>query len=191
MVEHASVPGSVEWWHARHTATVRRRPRPDGLTLERIMEVALDVLRHEGLDALTMRRIAAALGTSHTSLYRHVASREELLVELVDHILGDVRIDPTVTGWRAQAEANARSLRRTLLAHPALVPLMTASQLLGPNALRSRELGLRILVDAGADPALAVHGYLVVARFVIGSAMLDTGGAARTPGARKAMTRLF
>jgi AcrR family transcriptional regulator len=55
------------------------------------MAAALAVADRDGLDdALTMRRLADELGTAHTSLYRHVASRDERLVELVDHVLGEV-----------------------------------------------------------------------------------------------------
>ena len=157
------------------------------------MAAALDLLDREGLDALTMRRLADELSTTHTSLYRHVASRHELLVELVDHVLGGMRPPPGDDGeskrdsggdWRAQAEWSAREFRRVLLEHPALVPLLTAGQLLGPNAMRGRDRGVRSLLAAGAGGELAVHAYLLVAHYVIGTALLDTGGAARTePGA--------
>jgi AcrR family transcriptional regulator len=190
----AAVPGSAAWWHQRYTVEVRRRPRADGLSLDRIMAAALDLLDRDGLDALKMRRLADELATTHTSLYRHVASRHELLVELVDHVLGGMR--PPLGGdggddWREQAEWSAREFRRVLLEHPALVPLLTAGQLLGPNAMRGRDRGVRSLLAAGAGGELAVHAYLLVAHYVIGTALLDTGGAARTDPERTAMTRLF
>ncbi len=191
----ALVPGSAGWWHQRYTVEVRRRPRADGLSLDRIMAAALDLLDREGLDALTMRRLADELLTTHTSLYRHVASRHELLVELVDHVLGGMRPPPADEDggddWRRQAEWSAREFRRVLLEHPALVPLLTAGQLLGPNAMRGRDRGVRSLLAAGAGGELAVHAYLLVAHYVIGTALLDTGGAARTGLERTAMTRLF
>ena len=200
------VPGSAAWWHQRYTVEVRRRPRADGLSLDRIMAAALDLLDRDGLDALTMRRLADELSTTHTSLYRHVASRHELLVELVDHVLGGMRPPPGSDSdhdgegiggdngggdWRAQAEWSAREFRRVLLDHPALVPLLTAGQLLGPNAMRGRDRGVRSLLAAGAGGELAVHAYLLVAHYVIGTALLDTGGAARTGRERTAMTQLF
>jgi AcrR family transcriptional regulator len=194
------VPGSAAWWHRRYAVEVRRRPRADGLTLDRIMAAALDLLDREGLEALTMRRLADELSTTHTSLYRHVTSRHELLVEVVDHVLGGMRPSPGDDGesklhsggdWRAQAEWSAREFRRVLLEHPALVPLLTAGQLLGPNAMRGRDRGVRSLLAAGAGAELAVHAYLLVAHYVIGTALLDTGGAARTSPERSAMTQLF
>jgi AcrR family transcriptional regulator len=159
--------------------------------VDKILAAALDMVDREGLEALTMRRLAEELRTNHTSLYRHVASREELVVLLVDHVLGDIRPPASAKRWRDRAASQAREYRRVLLEHPALVPAFTAGQLLGPKAMRVREAGLRLLCDEGADPTLAAHAHLLIAHFVIGSALLDTGGAARTVAVRKAMTGLF
>ncbi|MBL1082397.1 TetR/AcrR family transcriptional regulator C-terminal domain-containing protein [Streptomyces actinomycinicus] len=183
--------GSAGWWKARYAALARQRPRAGGLELGRITEVALRIVDGEGLAALTMRRVAEEMGVRHTSLYRHVASRDELLVELVDHVLGEVRPAESGKGWRADAEQSAWDFRRVLLGHPAIVPLLTAGQLLGPNALRARETGLGLLISAGWKPSQAVQIYLTVTHFVIGTALLGTGGAARGAGERTAMTDLF
>ncbi|WP_328396460.1 TetR/AcrR family transcriptional regulator [Streptomyces sp. NBC_00390] len=183
--------GSAAWWKQRYAARVRRRPRPGGLTLGAIMDVALAIADSNGLDALTMRAVADRMNVRHTSLYRHVASRDELLVELVDHMLGEVRLPGPGPDWRARTEAGAREYRRVLSAHHALVPQMTQGQLLGPNALRAREHGLRLLTDAGWPPGQAVRIYLTVTHFVVGAVLLDSGGAARTAGQRSAMAGLF
>jgi AcrR family transcriptional regulator len=172
--------GTPRWWQLRSIAERHRRPRVDGLTLDKITAAALDVVDREGIDALTMRRVADELGTTHTSLYRHVASRDELVVELVDHVLGDVRWESAGDGWREGIELLAQNLRRALLAHPGLVQLLGVGQLLGPNALRGRERGVRLFLDAGASEELAVQAYLLVAHFVIGTAMFDTSANART-----------
>ncbi|KOV60621.1 hypothetical protein ADK64_30270 [Streptomyces sp. MMG1121] len=157
----------------------------------RITNVALEIVDAEGLAALTMRRVAEEMGVRHTSLYRHVASRDELLVELVDQVLGEVVPAVTGRGWRADLEHVAWEFRRVLLAHPAIVPLLTMGQLLGPNALRGREIGLGLLIRAGWEPSRAVRIYLTVAHFVIGAALLGTGGAARGVVERNAMRDLF
>nr|WP_272921470.1 MULTISPECIES: TetR/AcrR family transcriptional regulator [unclassified Streptomyces] len=159
--------------------------------MSRITRAALEIVDAEGLTALTMRRVAEETGVRHTSLYRHVASRDELLVELVDHVLGEVAPRQTGAGWRADLEQAAHAFRQVLLAHPAVVPLLTVGQLLGPNALRGREFGLGLLIRAGWEPARAVRIYLTVTHFVIGTAVLGTGGAARGAGERTAMTDLF
>ncbi|MEV5878291.1 TetR/AcrR family transcriptional regulator [Streptomyces sp. NPDC052101] len=185
------MPGSAAWWSTRHAARARRRPRPGGLTLDLIMDASLRIADERGLDALTMRAVAERMKLRHTSLYRHIASREALLVELVDHMLGEISLPAPGPGWRARTEAGAREYRRVLLAHRALVPLLTRGQLLGPNALRAREHGLRLLTEAGWPVDSAVRIYLTVTHYVVGAVLLDTGGAARTPGERAAMTGLF
>ena len=82
-------PGSAEWWTQRRaTAEKPRRPRVDGLTLDRILDAALAIVDANGLDALTVRRLADELGTSHPALYRHVGSQHEIVVLLVDRVIG-------------------------------------------------------------------------------------------------------
>ncbi|MFF3649400.1 TetR/AcrR family transcriptional regulator [Streptomyces sp. NPDC002181] len=184
-------PGSPAWWQARYAERDRRRPRQGGLTLDRITAGALELADREGLDALTMRRLGERLQVRHTSLYRHVASREELLIETVDHMLGEIRLPELRGDWRAGLERGALEFRRVLAAHPAVVPLLTSGQLLGPNALRAREHALGQLLAHGWSPRSAVHVYLTVTHFVIGAAVLDSGGAARTAGQRAAMAELF
>ncbi|GAA3117731.1 hypothetical protein GCM10020254_75750 [Streptomyces goshikiensis] len=93
-------PGSPAWWQARYAERERRRPRQGGLTLDRITAGALELADREGLEALTMRRLGEHLQVRHTSLYRHVASREELLIETVDHMLGEIRL-PSLDGGLA------------------------------------------------------------------------------------------
>ncbi|MBP2055346.1 AcrR family transcriptional regulator [Streptomyces griseochromogenes] len=155
------------------------------------MDASLRIADEQGLDALTMRAVAERMKLRHTSLYRHVPSREALLVELVDHMLGEISLPAPGPDWRAATEAGAREYRRVLLAHRALVPLLTLGQLLGPNALRAREHGLGLLTEAGWPADSTVRIYLTVTHYVVGSVLLDTGGAARTPGERAAMTSLF
>ena len=187
--------GSAAWWSERYAARTRQRVRAGGITLDAIMDASLRIADEQGLDALTMRAVAERMRLRHTSLYRHVPSREALLVELVDHMLGEISLpapEPDrAPDWRAGAEAGAREYRRVLLAHRALVPLLTRGQLLGLHALRAREHGLRLLTAAGWSAESAVRIYLTVTHYVAGAVLLDTGGAARTPGERAAMTGLF
>jgi AcrR family transcriptional regulator len=176
-VDPAAVTGSGEWWRQRRARQARRRPRADGLTIERITGAALAVVDHDGLEALTVRRLADDLGTGSASLYRHIASREELLVLLADHVIGEVRFPPEDLAARAKTEWMARELRRVLMDHPNLLPALTASPLLGPNALRGSERGLAYLLEAGFLPAAAVPAFLALIDYVLGTVYFDTSGA--------------
>ncbi|CAN5900073.1 hypothetical protein BH23ACT2_BH23ACT2_06030 [soil metagenome] len=176
-----TVVGSARWWLDRRDRSSRRRPRADGLTTDRIVEAALHVVDHEGLDALTVRRLAEHLSTGSASLYRHVASRDELLVLLVDHVLGDVVLPSPTRPGRAKVEWLSGELRRVLMDHANLVPALTASPLLGPNAMRGAENGLANLLDAGFAQTAAVPAYLVLVDYVLGTVFFDTSSAGRGP----------
>ncbi|CAN5606539.1 TetR/AcrR family transcriptional regulator [soil metagenome] len=172
-----TIPGSPLWWLAHQDRQSRRKPRADGLTVERIVLAALAVVDHEGLEALTVRRLAEHLGTGSASLYRHVASRDELLVLLVDHVLGDVVLaDEALTG-RDQVAWLAGELRRVLMDHPNLVPALSTAPLLGPNALRGTDGALRYLLSAGYPVGVAVPAYLALIDYVLGTVFFDTSTA--------------
>lgn len=169
-------PGSATWWEAHGERLRRRRPRAGGLTVERVVDEALRLVDAEGLDALTVRRLAACLGTSSATLYRHVASVAELQVLLIDRVLGE--IEPAEAGLpgREKVVWVAFEFRRVLREHPGVVPALRAAPLLGPNATRSARHGLTSLSEAGFPPDVAVPGYLALIDFVLGSVFFDTAG---------------
>ncbi|GAA3395695.1 TetR/AcrR family transcriptional regulator [Cryptosporangium minutisporangium] len=164
-------PGSAAWWRARRAARDRRRHRPGGLTTEHITRTALAIVDAEGLPALTMRRLADQLGTGAASLYRHVANREELLVEVVDRVLGEVEFGTPKPTWREDFRNQAHLLRGTLLAHPHVLPVVLRTPLLGPNAVRGREVSLRRMLDYGFRPVDVQPIYTVIVTTVLGQAV--------------------
>lgn len=168
-------PGTGAWWRLRSQRDARRRPRTDGLTIERITTAALQIIDDEGLDALTMRRLADDLGAGAASLYRHVANRDELLVEIMDHVLGEVGPAPATETWREGAEQLARELHRVLAKHRAVVQLLPGDPLLGPNATRGRERSLRYLLDHGFGEQEAVQVYAILVSWILGYAVLSRG----------------
>lgn len=182
------VPGSTAWWAARDERAARRRPRADGITVDRIVDVAVRLVDDEGLSALTVRRIADELGTGSASLYRHVASREELVVLMVDHVIGEVVLPEATLSGRARIELLAHELRRVLLDHAQLLPALTAAPLLGPNALRGSEVGLIAALDAGYPPDVATSAVLALIDFVLGTVYFDTSSAGRSVAAGHAPT---
>ena len=169
----ASVPGSAVWWRGHEERLARRRPHTDGLTLEVVLTEALALVDAEGMDALTVRALATRLGTGSSTLYRHVASRDELLVLLVDAVLGEVRLpDPQLPG-RERVEQLSTELRRVLRSHPHVVPALSGSPILGPNAMRASACGLDNLLAAGHPPERARAAYLALLDYVLGSVAFD------------------
>ena len=181
-VSAAPAPGSASWWRRHEERLARRRPHTDGLTLEVLLAEALALVDAEGLDALTVRALAARLGTGSSTLYRHVASRDELLVLLVDAVLGEVRLPEPELPGRVRVERLSTELRRVLRSHPHVVPALSGSPILGPSATRASACGLDNLLAAGHPPDRARTAYLALLDYVLGSVAFDA--AADSPGPR-------
>lgn len=187
-------PGTPQWWHTRKLP-IRQRRRSDGLDRERIVRTAIGMVDRGGLEELSMRRLASELGTGTATLYRHLPSREVILVEALDMVLGEVGDVPRPSrrrDWRGEIEAIAGALRTTLLRHPALTPLFASSRALnGPHALAGRERILATLQGAGLDARQTVDAYLVLIHYVVGFAFTEAGDRARPGDPPPAEVRRF
>ncbi|WP_157254366.1 TetR/AcrR family transcriptional regulator [Nonomuraea typhae] len=133
----------------------RKSPRPmkPQLSQALIVETGLRILDAEGLDALSMRRVAQELETGPASLYAHVSNKEELLDLIYDVILGEIRLpEPDPADWRRQLRAYALEAHRVLTKHNDISKTALVSIPTGPNALRVGEYMMRLLVSAGMSP---------------------------------------
>ena len=113
----------------------------------------------EGLDALTIRRLATELGVTPMALYWHFRSKEALLTGLADRIWAeiDTDVDPAAD-WPAQLRGMLESLVRVLRAHPSAPALLMIGEKLNSDAaLRATETALEVLRRGGFDPAHATE----------------------------------
>ncbi|XVU26080.1 TetR/AcrR family transcriptional regulator [Actinoplanes sp. CA-054009] len=157
-----------------------RRPAP--LTRERIVEAAIALLDADGIDGLTMRRLAQRFDVSATALYWHVRTKEDVLDLALDEIFGDVDLPGVTADWRADVRILVSQWRDAMLRHPWSVTLI-GRPALGPNVLARTEFLQTTLVRGGlTGHALAVATRLL-ANYVIGSAattpVADPGQARR------------
>lgn len=137
------------WRRPPKRAVNRRAP----LTRQVIVDAALRLLDREGLDAVSMRRVAADLGTGAASLYWHVSDKEELLDLVFDRAIGEIEIPtPHSDRWQGQVKDVLRDERRMLARHRDLARVALGRWPLGPNALLFSE-GLLAILHAGALPA--------------------------------------
>jgi AcrR family transcriptional regulator len=115
--------------------------RDHELTAERIVTAAIQIADAEGMAELSMRRIASALGVSTMSLYRHVPSREDLVLAMIDTAVGEVSLPARhPRGWRAALELVARLEWTAFQRHPWLAPTMSITRpQMAPNAMRLSE----------------------------------------------------
>ena len=168
-------PGSAQWWRDRYLQRLLGRGR--GLSIEQICQAALGIVDEGGLRELTMRRLADELGTGPASLYRHVPSRDDLLVEVADLVLGELDAPDPALHWRDAVEQLAHDLRRVLVGHRGLVVISSHAPLLGPNAMRIREFFWSVMDRDGCSPEFAVQTYAAVMHFVVCSAIFSAGTA--------------
>jgi AcrR family transcriptional regulator len=160
-------------------ASVWARPRRAGagerkeqLSRERIVAEAVKLLDAEGLEALSMRTLGTRLGAGATSLYRHVASKDELIELAVDEVYAEVEV-PEITdpaGWRLAAHAAAHSLRQMGLRHVWSMAVLgqVGVTYLGPNVMRAAERGLRVYQAAGFSAREANRVLSSVSAYVVG-----------------------
>lgn len=124
-------------------------PRPRSLTPERLATATLAVLDRDGLDALTMRAVAKELGMATMSLYRYVTDRDELETLVVDHVLSGVNLAVPPGDWQERITELLSRMRKEVLAHSAVVPLLLRHRHSAPSSLVLIEATLAILTDAG------------------------------------------
>ncbi|MEV5891914.1 TetR/AcrR family transcriptional regulator [Nonomuraea fuscirosea] len=135
------------------------------------MSEAIQLLDTEGTDALSMRSLGNRLGAGATSLYRHVANKDELIELVVDEIYGEVRVpaaDPA--RWRAAVTESAHSLRSMVLRHPWAASVLGQVGLayLGPNLMRQSERMLALFKAAGFAVDEAEQAMKLLIAYVIG-----------------------
>lgn len=152
------------------------RPKSPLLTSERIRTSALEIIDGEGLEALSMRRLADALGVRAASLYNHVATKEALLHELADGVMSTVDTSGFAEHWTTGLERWARSYRAALAAHPNLVPFMASGPARRETALSRADAVHGGLTSAGWPPRYATMIGASTKYLVVGSAMGSFAG---------------
>lgn len=172
-----------------------RHPSAPPLSKDAIAEAGLAVLERDGLDGLSMRKVAAELDVRAASLYWHVRDKQDLLDLLADALLRDMDMNWSGDDWRERMRGAARCYRRCITSHRDAIRVLAGRFTAGPNTLRAMELVLSTLRDAGFSKGDAAHGlYLIMVAYVQGFVSQETApmNAAEASGAtpEQAMERL-
>ncbi|GAA4430612.1 TetR/AcrR family transcriptional regulator [Georgenia halophila] len=160
------------------------RTGPSGpLSRERIVAAAIEIADENGLDAVSMRRVAQRLGAGAMSLYRHVADKDELVVAMVEQVnAGHVYPDAAEMTWRESMHTLARYDWSAYLAHPwMLTATATVTPPFGTASLAAMEWALTALEPLGLPQQEAARAVMTMNNYVQGSARVVLG--ARRPGA--------
>ena len=149
---------------------------------EKIAALAIRIADAEGVEAVSVRRIAAELGSGAASLYRYIANKQELFDLMADSVLGEDRMPRSKHDWRADLRKVARLWRAMYLRHPWMLTVSGFRMLNGTSLLRWMEFTLTALEGHGLD----IDQMIVLSNTLFAYAR---GHAASEIGEREAVVR--
>lgn len=150
------------------------RSRRPALSAARVVASAMALADAQGLEALTIRRLADSLGAGPMSLYHYVASRDDLVDAMVEQVFAEIAVPDPDLDWRTAVRARCESMRTTLRRHPWAAPLMESRTSPGPQSLAHHEAVLATLRRGGLSWSLTAHAYAVLDAFVYGFAFEES-----------------
>ena len=157
----------------RHRST-RDRPAKAPLSEDAVVDAALAILKSDGLEAVTMRRVAAALDTGAASLYVYVPGREGLLQAMLDRVTATIELEaPDPSRWRAQLHSLLQRMHQALVAHPGIAAMTLADSPTTEAVLLLTENLLGILLAGGLDPQDAAWACDIFVTLVTAAARED------------------
>lgn len=150
------------------TRTDSRAPSRRPVSRERILRTAIDLADREGIEAVSMRRIAFELGVVPMALYKHVANKEEILDGMVELVIGE--IDPPLSDgdWKTAARTRILSARRALLRHPWAARVIETRTDPGPAMLAYMDSMIGLFLAAGFSIDLTHHALHALGNRLLG-----------------------
>lgn len=146
---------------------------PQPLSKERVLRQALVLADSEGIDALSMRRLARELDAGAMSLYHYVRDKEELLDGMVDLVFAEIERPDIQADWREAVRAWSDSARAVLARHPWAIVLMESRVRPGPANLRHHEAVMATLRNAGFSIQMATHANWLLDSYIYGFALQE------------------
>ena len=167
-----ATPPTLIWMRPEHANA--GRPAERSRTL--VTAAAIAVADRDGLDAVTMRRVAAELGTGAASLYRYVATRDDLLDLMADSTGAEYDLAASSGDWLADLLEIARQARAIMMRHPWLPALVITRATLGPRGADLLEHVLHVLQDHPADPASKLEAFAILMTVTASFAQHEAAG---------------
>lgn len=159
------------------TATPAKQRTP--LTRERITQAALHIMDTEGLEAVSMRRVAREVGVEAMSLYHHVHDKDDLLNGVVEQVMREFPFPNERVGddWLETGRTLARGWRNLLRAHPSAIQLFAERKtpIASEEGLRPMDAALTALRNAGLSEHDAVQAFHTIGGYIFGYVMMETG----------------
>jgi AcrR family transcriptional regulator len=149
-------------------------------TLAEVRTQAIQIVDKDGLAGLSMRSLAAALGTGPMTLYNYVKDREELEGLVAEAVLADVRLPRRSNDWRSEVKSIATAIWRSVRQHPNAAPLVLTRRAVSAAGYRPAERLIEALGRAGLDDLDLLAAFRGVLSLVMGAAQVELAGPLAT-----------
>jgi len=154
-------------------AKAKRTTKREPLTRQRALSAAIELADTDGLAALTMRRLATALGVEAMSLYHHVKNKDDILDGMVDLVFAEIELPGDDVPWMTAMRTRAASVREVLTRHQWAISVMESGTSPGPATLRHHDWVLGCCRRAGFSVAVAGHAFSLVDSYTYGFVMQE------------------
>jgi AcrR family transcriptional regulator len=166
------------------------RQTNSSLTPEAITDATLELIDERGLDAITLRELAARCGVGVTTLYGHFRSKEDILSAVVDRLLAELDLpDPTLS-WDQRILRLSSSVYRIYAAHPALAKITAAQAASGQAAARIRRDVLAALTETDLTDEEILLTHDVIAAYLTGYVLRESSPPPDRPGPRELLIEI-
>ncbi|WP_327144201.1 TetR/AcrR family transcriptional regulator C-terminal domain-containing protein [Nocardia sp. NBC_01327] len=161
-----------------------------------VLAAALEIVDRDGVDGLSMRRLAEAVGRDPMVIYRHVPNKAAVLDGVAEIVFAELTVDATDADWAARLRVVARDFRQLALAHPRVVPVLVTRPLATPLGLRPKAVVrplediLELLTNAGFSGAEALHIYRALFGFLYGHVLNELQEVVERPEETDEVLRL-
>jgi AcrR family transcriptional regulator len=142
------------------------------LSKERVLRAAIAFADEQGIEALSMRKLAKELGVEAMSLYKHVANKDEILAGVLDLVASEIEL-PDGPDWRTALRRNAISTRDVFVRHRWAGRLWMSQQSGGPERLRLANWMLKTLREAGFSGDLIYHAFHILEAHILGFTVMQ------------------
>ncbi len=148
--------------------TPAHTPAREPLSRQRALEAAVAIADTDGIESLTMRKLAQALGVEAMSLYHHVANKSDILDGMIDMVFAEIELPDAAADWTTAMVDRARSVRAALTRHRWAIGLMESRVAPGPATLRHHDAVIGCCRRAGFTVEMTAHAFSLIDSYIYG-----------------------
>jgi AcrR family transcriptional regulator len=143
------------------------------LNRDKVLQEAVSLADENGIESLTMRKLAEEFGVVPMALYKHVANKEDMLDGMVDVVFGEIDLPSKGADWKTAMRDRANSVRQVISRHRWAIGLTESRRKPGPTNLRHHDAVIGCLRAAGFSTEMAIHAYSALDSYIYGFALQE------------------